>query len=46
MKALMVVALASLFTLTGCNTVKGLGQDVSKAGQEVSEGAEKIQNKL
>ncbi|WP_151814432.1 entericidin A/B family lipoprotein, partial [Acinetobacter ursingii] len=31
---------------TGCNTFKGMGQDVSKAGDAVSKTAEKTQNKM
>lgn len=30
-----------LFTLAGCNTVQGVGQDVEKAGSKISEAAEK-----
>jgi len=34
------------FILTGCNTVKGVGQDVSKVGDAVTNTAEKTQDKL
>ena len=34
------VLIASVFALTGCNTVKGVGQDIQKAGS-VIEGAAK-----
>jgi len=34
------------FVLTGCNTFKGMGQDVSKAGDAVTKTAEKTQNKM
>ncbi len=34
------VLIASIFALTGCNTVKGVGQDIQKAGS-VIEGAAK-----
>lgn len=46
MKKLLVVALASVMVLTGCNTIKGFGKDVSKAGEAVSDGAQKVQDKL
>lgn len=46
MKKLLVVALASVFVLTGCNTIKGFGKDVSKTGEAVTEGAQKVQDKL
>ncbi|RQL70762.1 entericidin [Acinetobacter pittii] len=32
--------------LTGCNTFKGFGQDVSKAGDAVTNTAEKTQDKM
>ncbi|AXI03346.1 entericidin A/B family lipoprotein [Aquirhabdus parva] len=43
-----VIAAAALATmlLTGCNTMKGVGQDVSSAGQAVTGSAEKTQDKL
>ena len=33
--------LSFAFTLTGCNTVKGMGQDVQKAGSAIENAAEK-----
>ena len=30
-----LIALACLFALAGCNTVKGVGQDVQKAGSAI-----------
>ena len=33
------------FVLTGCNTVKGVGKDVSKAGEAVTGTAEKLLKK-
>jgi entericidin B len=43
-----VIAAAALATmlLTGCNTMKGVGQDVSSAGQAVTGTAEKTADKL
>lgn len=34
------------FVLTGCNTFKGVGKDVSRAGDAVTNTAEKTQNKM
>jgi predicted small secreted protein len=31
-----LIAVVGLFALTGCNTVKGVGQDVQKAGSPSS----------
>lgn len=46
MKKLLIVALAGMVVLTGCNTVKGFGKDVSKTGEAVSDGAQKVQDKI
>lgn len=46
MKKLLVVALAGVFVLTGCNTIKGFGKDVSKTGEAVTGSAQKVQNKI
>ena len=32
-------ALMSTFALTGCNTIRGIGQDVQRAGSAVSNAA-------
>ncbi len=41
MKTLVSLIVASfLLALTGCNTVKGMGQDIQKAGEKI-EGASK-----
>ena len=45
-KMLTVFGLASLLVLTGCNTVKGFGKDVSRAGNAVTDGAEKTQDRI
>ena len=37
--ALMLLAMFSLGTLSACNTVKGAGQDVKKAGEKVEDAA-------
>ena len=46
MKKILVASIMVAFVLTGCNTFKGMGQDVSKAGDAVSKTAEKTQNKM
>ncbi|AXY58497.1 entericidin, EcnA/B family [Acinetobacter chinensis] len=46
MKKVLAASLMVAFVLTGCNTVKGVGKDVSKAGDAVTSTAEKTENKL
>ena len=46
MKKLALASFAALIVLSGCNTFKGLGQDVSKAGEGVTNTADKVENKL
>ncbi|WP_201535260.1 entericidin A/B family lipoprotein [Psychrobacter immobilis] len=46
MKKLIIASLAAMFVLTGCNTFKGLGQDVSGAGDAVTGTAQDVQNKI
>lgn len=47
MKTLLTtLAIASVIVFTGCNTIKGAGQDVSKAGHAVSDAAQKTQNRM
>ena len=42
MKTLVTAAvLAALFVLGGCNTVKGIGQDLQKAGEKIEDVAKK-----
>lgn len=33
----LAVALIAAFTLTGCNTARGLGRDVERAGEKIQE---------
>jgi predicted small secreted protein len=33
--------LAGLLLVTGCNTVKGMGQDIKKAGEKIEGAAQK-----
>ena len=46
MKKILAASLIVAFALTGCNTFKGLGKDVSKAGDAVTNTAEKTENKM
>lgn len=46
MKKLMIASLTAMFVLTGCNTFKGLGQDVSSAGDAVSNTATDVKQKM
>lgn len=34
---MMLVILSLAFTLVGCNTVKGVGRDVERVGEEVED---------
>lgn len=46
MKKLIIATVASMFVLTGCNTIKGFGKDVSKTGDAVTTTAQKTENKM
>jgi len=46
MKKILAVSLMMAFVLTGCNTVKGMGKDVSKAGDAVTNTAEKTSDEI
>ncbi|KJV38335.1 entericidin A/B family lipoprotein [Acinetobacter brisouii] len=46
MKKILFVSIALAVVLTGCNTIRGMGQDVSKAGSAVSDTATKTQEKM
>lgn len=46
MKKLVIASLTAMFVLTGCNTFKGLGQDVSSAGNAVSNTAQDVKDKI
>ena len=42
MKKIAIILLAmSLFALAGCNTVRGAGQDIQKAGNAIENAAKK-----
>ena len=38
-RLMVAAALLSAFALSGCNTVRGIGQDVQRAGSAVSNAA-------
>ncbi|EPR81547.1 entericidin A/B family lipoprotein [Acinetobacter gerneri] len=46
MKKILAASLVVAFVLTGCNTFKGVGKDVSSAGDAVTNTAQKTQDKL
>ncbi|MGA9165503.1 MAG: entericidin A/B family lipoprotein [Thiobacillus sp.] len=35
MKPMIAVLIAAVLTLAGCNTMRGVGQDVEKAGESI-----------
>ena len=39
LKSVVAILLTAPFLLTACNTVEGAGQDISNAGQAISEAA-------
>ncbi len=46
MKKVIIASLAAAVVLTGCNTFKGLGKDISKGGQAVTNTAQDVQQKI
>jgi predicted small secreted protein len=40
-KLTLTLSLAALALLAGCNTVKGMGQDIQKAGEKIEGAAKK-----
>lgn len=46
MKKVIIASLTAMFVLTGCNTFKGFGQDVSSAGDAVTGTASEVQKKI
>jgi predicted small secreted protein len=44
--ALTLLALGGLPLLSGCNTIRGAGEDISAAGSAVSSGAESTEEKI
>lgn len=43
---LVAPLLAASFLLSGCNTAKGVGQDINGAGKAITNGAADVQKKL
>ncbi len=41
MKPMIVVLIAAMMTLAGCNTVQGMGQDIQKAGSAIERAGSK-----
>jgi predicted small secreted protein len=41
MSKTILALLATLFVLAGCNTIRGAGQDLQKAGQSIEDAARK-----
>ncbi|MBL8327302.1 MAG: entericidin A/B family lipoprotein [Rubrivivax sp.] len=37
----LIASLAAVWTLSACNTVEGIGKDISKAGDKIEEAAKK-----
>ncbi|MBP6352445.1 MAG: entericidin A/B family lipoprotein [Acinetobacter sp.] len=46
MRKVLLASVMVAFVLTGCNTFKGMGEDVSKVGEKVTETAEKTQDNM
>ena len=44
MKKFALIALAAMTLLSACNTISGMGKDVSAAGNAVSSSAESVKN--
>ncbi len=39
-KLVVIMAIGLMFTLTGCETMKGLGKDIQKAGEALEKKAD------
>lgn len=46
MNKILAASIIAAFVLSGCNTFKGVGKDVSSAGNAVTKTAEKTQKKM
>ena len=44
--AMTLLFIASLSLLSACNTVEGMGQDIRKAGETISDSADKTKKKM
>jgi predicted small secreted protein len=43
---IILIVTALTLTLSACNTMEGLGKDVSNAGESLSDGAQKTKQKI
>lgn len=41
-----LILLSAVFAVSGCNTVSGMGEDISAAGQGIDQTSESTQDKL
>ena len=41
MKPMIAILIAAALTLAGCNTVRGVGQDIEKAGESIQKAGSK-----
>ncbi len=42
----VIIALCLLASVSACNTVKGMGQDIEKGGEKIQQGAKKVQKSM
>lgn len=43
---LFLLPLLALLAVAGCNTIKGVGRDVQKGGETITQGATEVQNEM
>lgn len=43
---LIILGLSCLGSLTACNTVRGVGEDVSVVGEKISSDAERVERRI
>ena len=41
MKRALLILVASLYVLAGCNTIEGAGKDIQKGGEKIEDAAKK-----
>jgi predicted small secreted protein len=41
MKSTLMILIAAVFVLAGCNTFEGAGKDIQKAGEKIEDAAKK-----
>ncbi|WP_071210172.1 entericidin A/B family lipoprotein [Loktanella sp. S4079] len=46
MTKLIIPLTLAAFTLSACETIKGAGQDISNAGEAITEESQEVQNDL